>query len=245
MSTKEESFYKNDFRKAYKDYDFKQSNSYKNLRPDCFDIGGRYRICIDALDKNKKIEKNLIVELGCSTGETLSFLKNNYGFENAIGCDFIFNEKIEINNCQFFSANLNEKWPIPDSGADCLIAMMLFEHLFDPWFCFSEVKRVLSPKGSAFINLPLVTSIKNRLRLAFGKLPITSVPYEKWKEEGHWDGFHLHYFNLSTINDLVKKSELKIVRQSAVGKYTKFKNFYPTFLCNEISFELTHANQTF
>ena len=140
--------------------------------------------------------------MGCSTGETLYFLKNNYGFDNAIGCDFIFNEEINYKNCKFFSADLNQKWPIPDSKVDCFVAMMLFEHLFDPWFCFSEVKRVLSPEGRAFVNLPLVTGFKNRLRLLYGKLPITSVPYNSWKKQGHWDGFHLHYFNLSSINDL-------------------------------------------
>ena len=88
--------------------------------------------------------------------------------------------------------------------------MMIFEHLFDPWFCFSEIKRVLAPNGRAFVNLPLVTSIKNRLRLFFGKLPITSVPYKNWASEGHWDGFHLHYFNLSSIYDLAKFSKLKL-----------------------------------
>ncbi len=236
-----EDFYKKNFREFYKDYDFDKFNLNKNIRPDCFNNQGRYRICIDSLNKNKHIKKNLIVELGCSHGENLIFLKNNYEFKKAIGCDILFNEKLNHNNCEFFPADLNQKWPIPDSKVDCFVAMMLIEHLFNPWFCFSEIKRVLAPKGRAFINLPLVTSFKNRLRLCFGKLPITSVPYQNWIKEGHWDGFHLHYFNLSSINDLAKNSKLKIVSQSAVGKNKKFKNLFPNFLCNEISFELTHA----
>ena len=88
----------------------------------------------------------------------------------------------------------------------------------------------------------MVTGFKNRLRLFFGKLPITSVPYRKWEKEGHWDGFHLHYFNLSSINDLVKKYDLKILSKTAVGKYKTLKNLYPSLLCTEISLEITHAN---
>ena len=242
MDNPEESFYKKNFINFFDDFDFNKLTSTKIQRPNSFEYDGRYRICIESLDKNRDLERNLIVELGCSTGETLVFLKNNYGFKNAIGCDFIFNQEIEHNNFRFFPADLNKKWPIPDSKVDCFLAMMLFEHLFDPWFCFSEVKRVLSPDGRAFINLPLITGVKNRLRLLFGKLPITSVPQERWKKEGHWDGFHLHYFNLSSINDLAKHSGLRIISKSGVGKYKKLKNFYPNLLCNEISFELAHAN---
>ncbi len=242
MSNQEEKFYKKIFRYGNKDFDFTKLESIQNLRPASFDKGGRYRICIDALENNKNIGRNLIVELGCSKGDTLAFLKKNYGFHNAIGCDFIFNEEINFDNCKFFPADLNQKWPIDDSKVDCFIAMMLLEHLFDPWFCFSEIKRVLTPEGRAFINLPLVTSAKNRLRLLFGKLPITSVPYVNWQKEGHWDGFHLHYFNLSSIEDLASNSKLRIVSKSAVGKYRKLKNFYPNLLCNEISFELAHDN---
>ena len=240
MSTAEENFYKKNFRNTVQSYDFNEFELYENQRPIQFNKGGRYRICIDSLDKNKKIGRNLILELGCSKGETLKFLKNNYGFNNAVGCDFIFNEEINHKNFKFFPADLNQKWPIPDSKVDCFIAMMLFEHLFDPWFCFSEVKRVLSPNGRAFINLPLVTGFKNRLRLLFGKLPITSVPYKSWKKQGHWDGFHLHYFNLSSINDLAKNNDLRIVGKTGVGKYIKLKNIFPNLLCSEISIELTH-----
>ena len=57
--------------------------------------------------------------------------------------------------------------------------MMVFEHLLDPWFSFAEVKRILSPTGRAFINLPIVTNIKNRFRILIGRMPSTSVPYSR------------------------------------------------------------------
>lgn len=158
-----------------------------------------------------------------------------------MGYDLPFQQEVEVDGCRFLSANLNQDWDLPSGGVDCLMAMMLFEHLFDPWFCFSEVKRVLSPDGRAFVNLPLVTNVKNRLRLLAGKIPQTSIPYSRWREEGHWDGFHLHYFTLSSIYDLAAASGLKVNRLSAVGKMSGLKNVFPSLLCGEISFELLHC----
>ena len=65
---------------------------------------------------------------------------------------------------------------------------------------------------------------------------------KSWKKQGHWDSFHLHYFNLSSINDLAKNYYLRIVSKTGVGKYTKLKNIFQTLLCSEISLELTHDN---
>lgn len=237
MNSSEESFYKN-----YNKYDLKSlEKNYKKI-PNGFQNGGRYNICCKSMDINDQMNRRLIVELGCANGENLQYLKLKYGFNSAIGCDLAFNEELNIENTQFLSANLNEKWVFADSSVDCLIAMMIFEHLFDPWFCFSEVKRVLSPKGRAFVNLPLVTSLKNRFRLLNGNLPETSVPYSRWKNEGHWDGFHLHYFNLRSIFDLAEYSGLKIVRKNSVGKFSKLKDIFPSLLCSEISFELSHMS---
>ena len=58
--------------------------------------------------------------------------------------------------------------------------MIVIEHLFDPLKNFKKVFDLLSDDGVAFINLPLVTSLKNRFRLLFGNLPETSDSYDNW-----------------------------------------------------------------
>ena len=237
MASAEEKFYKN-----YNNYDLKALEKNSKKIPNGFHKGGRYNICSKSMDNNSQMSRRLIVELGCANGESLQYLKNKYGFHSAIGCDLAFNDVLEIDNTKLLSTNLNEKWFFADSSVDCLVAMMIFEHLFDPWFCFSEVKRVLAPNGRAFVNLPLVTSIKNRLRLLNGQLPVTSVPYSRWRQEGHWDGFHLHYFSIRSILDLAESSGLKVVRKNAVGKFNRLKDIFPSLLCSEISFELSHLN---
>lgn len=208
-----------------------------------FLYGKRYFICDNSLKLNPPISKNLIVELGCGDAKKLLWLKHKHDFQNAVGVDLGFSDEQQIESSIFKSCNLNKRWPFDDATVDVLISMMLFEHLFDPFFCFKETARVLAVDGRAFINLPLVTSIKNRLRLLFGLIPVTSVPYSRWKTEGHWDGFHLHYFTLSSIHDLARSAGLSIVSIEGVGAMKKLKDLMPTLLCGEISFEVRKMDE--
>lgn len=203
-----------------------------------FKRGQRYYICKESLDSDPPMQRRLIAELGCGDAQRLLYLQQNYGFEHSVGIDLGFSGRHEMGTSVFFPGNLNNKWQFDDGSVDVLIAMMVIEHLFDPFFCFKEVSRVLAEDGRAFINLPLVTSVKNRLRLLAGLIPITSVPYSRWKSEGHWDGFHLHYFTISSISDLVESANLSLVSVHGVGAMKRLKDLMPSLLCNEISFEV-------
>jgi len=125
-----------------------------------FLYGKRYFICDNSLKLNPPISKNLIVELGCGDAKKLLWLKHKHDFQNAVGVDLGFSDEQQIESSIFKSCNLNKRWPFDDATVDVLISMMLFEHLFDPFFCFKETARVLAVDGRAFINLPLVTSSK-------------------------------------------------------------------------------------
>ncbi len=203
-----------------------------------FEYGKRYYICKESLDRESPIRRSLIAELGCGSGQRLLYLKEKYRFENSVGFDLGFNSEHKIEKSIFAPANLNNKWQLEDGSVDVLIAMMLIEHLFDPFFCFREISRVLDNNGRAFINLPLITSITNRFRLLVGLMPTTSVAYSRWAIEGHWDGFHLHYFTLKSIYDLAESAGLSVTSIQGVGGMKKLKDLMPTLLCGEISFEV-------
>ncbi len=206
-----------------------------------FEPGMRYSIIEQSLSRQPIQKRDAIVELGCGNGTRLLYLKEKFGFANALGIDLCFADRgIQMADYRFFSANLNYPWPLEDQSADVLVAMMLLEHLFDPFASFREIQRVLQSEGRAFVNLPLITSVKNRFRLLAGKIPITSVPYTRWQEEGHWDGFHLHYFTIASIYDLARSANLRICKMKAVGRLAALKDLWPSFLCDEISFELRH-----
>lgn len=209
-----------------------------------FAAGGRYTIVTESLSNDKQLEFGSVAELGCGKGDKLLYVQKRFGFREAVGIDLCFSQPIfnAMEGHQFFAANLNQAWPLQDDSIDVLIAMMLLEHLFDPYASFREIERVLKPNGRAFVNLPLITSIKNRLRLLLGRIPVTSVPYKRWQKEGHWDGFHLHYFTLAAIQDLANYAGLNITLIRAVGRFHGVKNQLPGLLCDEISFELRHGN---
>lgn len=209
---------------------------YNNL----FAHGQRYHIIEEVLDKSNTRERNLLVEVGAAQCSTLKYFNEIYKFKKIIGYDIAFtNEILEKNkykNVELLEADFNNDFPLKDSSVDCLVMMMIIEHLFDPFHSFSEVSRILAKDGVAFINLPVVTSIKNRLRLLFGKLPDTSGAYETWFMNKEWDGNHLHYFSIDSIKKLCVKYDLKIVKMTPVGKFIFLKKLFPSFLSNEISF---------
>jgi cyclopropane fatty-acyl-phospholipid synthase-like methyltransferase len=234
MNSAEEVFYSSE---ALDDSDI-------GLTLDRLPVGSRYELVQHSLDSNPATYQGTLVELGCGDGRHLRYIQKRYGFENALGFDLRYSKTIEIGQVKFQSANLNHDFPIETGKCDVMMAMMIFEHLFNPWHSFSEVYRCLSPSGRAFINLPLITSVKNRLRLLFGSMPQTSSPYSRWAESGTWDGFHLHSFTLNSIYDLCEKSNLKVERVQPCGSFLHLKSMWIRGLCNEVSFEVSRISKS-
>jgi SAM-dependent methyltransferase len=137
-------------------------------------------------------------------------------------------------NFSFLEHNLNCELPYADETFNVLIAMMVIEHLFDPFQSFRELARLTRKSGVAFVNLPLITSVKNRLRLLIGQLPKTSA--NDWWELEEWDGGHLHLFSIGSVARLAEKYGLKLRALYPVGRAWKVKRLWPSGLCNEISF---------
>jgi SAM-dependent methyltransferase len=187
-----------------------------------------------------------LAEIGCGGGEALLILSESRHFERIIGVDIALvstrTERVITAGVEFLNGNLNEKWPFTDGEVDHLIAMMVIEHLFDPFHAFQEIKRCLSTNGTAYINLPLVTGIRNRMRLLVGKIPQTSVRYERWFETHEWDGNHLHYFSLDSIRDLAQTCGLRLTHIRGVGTFHQFKTRLPSLLASEITFSVESRN---
>ena len=140
---------------------------------------------------------------------------------------------------KYQSADLNRDFPVPDASVDVVIAMMVIEHLFDPFHSFAEVARICRPEGLACINLPLVTSIKNRLSLLAGRLPMTST--REWFEQREWDGGHLHYFDIALVRRLAALYGLRLKAVYPVGRAYALKALAPSFFCGELSFVFVKA----
>ena len=203
-----------------------------------FSSGTRYHIIEEILDKTR--EYNLLVEVGAAGCSTLKYFSESYKFKKIIGYDIAYSKDIleqnTYKNIELLEGNFNHNFPLEDNSVDCLVMMMIIEHLFDPFHSFSEIHRLLSKDGLAFINLPLVTSIKNRYRLLLGRLPETSVKYNDWFVDKDWDGSHLHYFSIDSIKKICEKYNLEIIKIRPVGEFIFIKKLLPSLFANEISF---------
>ena len=186
----------------------------------------------------------LIAEMGCGDARMLFEISRRANIENAIGVDGAYVDEQVFGSVKLLSANLNEPWPLEDGSVDHMMSMMVIEHLFDPFFCFREIRRALSPTGRAYINLPLVTGFANRLRLLRGDLPITSRQTDVWFEDKEWDGGHLHYFSLPMIRRLAAFSGLEVEEIVGVGTMHRLKTAFPHFLASEITFSLKHSGSS-
>jgi 2-polyprenyl-3-methyl-5-hydroxy-6-metoxy-1,4-benzoquinol methylase len=129
---------------------------------------------------------------------------------------------------------LNEDFPFEDQQFDVVIAMMIVEHLFDPFHSFRDLARICRKGGSVLVNLPNIAAIRCRLSLLFGRMPVTSS--RDWFEKREWDGNHLHYF---TIADTIRVAELvglRLRKTYSVGAARALKNLAPSLFCHEVSF---------
>jgi SAM-dependent methyltransferase len=138
-------------------------------------------------------------------------------------------------NVTFRQADLSCDFPFADARFDCAVAMMIVEHLFDPFHSFRELARITTPGGKVFVNLPNIASIRCRLELLAGRMPVTSS--RDWFEKREWDGNHLHYFTVADTIRLAAISGLRLEAIHPVGKWSGIKRLRPSLLCHEISYQ--------
>lgn len=201
--------------------------------------GKRYHLLMEDLEAANP-RGGTLVELGCGRAELLLILERIYQLDRLVGFDITAGDTGESKSIiEYKNANLNSDWPLEAGSVDYLVAMMVFEHLFDPFHSFKEIRRVLSPGGHAYVNVPLVTSIKHRLKLAAGNLPSTSSPYDNWYEKEEWDGGHLHWFSVRSLHDLSKHCGLQIECIRGVGRFHKIKSLLPGLLASEVTLRLS------
>jgi SAM-dependent methyltransferase len=195
--------------------------------------GGRYYCVFDQLEDPAKLNA---LELGFGYPQISNALASVFAKYKAIDVaaeTILANYKGTI-SFDYAPADLNEDFPIETASVDVVIAMMVIEHLFDPFHSFSEVGRICKPGGWAFVNLPLITSIKNRKDLLLGRMPMTST--RQWFEMREWDGGHLHNFDIAHVRRLAALYGLTLTELYPVGRMFSLKKLAPGLLCGELSF---------
>jgi SAM-dependent methyltransferase len=128
------------------------------------------------IEKRVKRKKGFkILELGASSGEHLSFVRNEPIWESYICLDvnpgitnpklyqdIISNNSPSYKGVKFVKANA-ENLPFSDSTFDLVVATCLLAHVDNPELVLQEARRVTKNNGKIIIGLPCDPGILNRM----------------------------------------------------------------------------------
>lgn len=192
----------------------------------------RYGAAVEFLVNSPNLD---VVEIGCGNPLIPTVLASIVNSFTAIDIVAKRLSQTDIPNLHMILADLNDDFPVLSQTCDVVLAMMIVEHLFDPFHSFSEISRIVRPGGKVFMNLPNIGSLRCRADLLMGKLPVTSA--HDWFERREWDGNHLHYFTVDSVRRISKLFELNLVAMHPVGRFGALKRLRPQLFCHEITFE--------
>jgi SAM-dependent methyltransferase len=137
-------------------------------------------------------------------------------------------------NTSFVNSDVNDDFPFENATFEVVVAMMIVEHLFDPFHAFRELARICKSGGVVLVNLPNIAALKCRLSLLFGHMPVTSS--KDWFDKREWDGNHLHYFTIKDTIRLAALFGLHLRTICSIGAGLKLKDLAPSLFCHEVSY---------
>lgn len=96
----------------------------------------------------------------------------------------------------------------PDNFFDVVVMGSVLQYVFDPDLAMVEVKRVLKSRGTAIITTPNLAALDNRIRLLFGRAPLSLDV--RPSQGGYW-----RYFTFDTLQELVYDHGFAIARMES------------------------------
>ncbi len=182
-------------------------------------------ICM-APEKGKRV-----LDIGCGNGTVLYNLRDRFDELHGIelvpnqaewakktlnGCDKLVNIKVE---------NIEAGCPYPDNYFDYVVMADVIEHIFDVEKVIAESVRVTVPGGILCICTPNIAYIKRRLKLLFGRFPMTSNEKHLLEKNGLIDGGHIHYLTFHDLFFLLK--DYGALRKMGYGRLFNLVKTWP------------------
>jgi SAM-dependent methyltransferase len=173
---------------------------------------------------------NRLLEIGCGSGNTLNYIKNNYRCDWACGVELV-HEAAEIARSKvdlLIEGDIeNTDLPIEPETLDVILCLDVLEHLINPWKVMSKLGVLLKSDGVIIASIPNVRNFHVILPLIFRG---------EWKyfDLGILDKTHLRFFTRSTAIKLIESSGLKVdvVKERGILRGSK------TWVANLATFSL-------
>lgn len=150
------------------------------------------------------------LEIGCSQGHTLEWLKKTGYCTWTAGVEPYADVNVHEREIDYFSKLDIEKYmpEIAEDSVDLILCLDVLEHLINPWETVNQLTKLLKNGGRLIISLPNVRNYHVLIDLIFrGKF--------EYSEAGILDRTHLRFFTRSSAISLVESAGLKIISTSA------------------------------
>jgi len=165
------------------------------------------------LETMRSVSGNKVLEIGCDSGLfSLIFKKTFKNIEHlAVEVD---QEKIDVavsRNINVVKVNVEtEKLPFDNDYFDIVLFTEVIEHLSNPLFVLSEIRRVTKQNGNVIISTPNAVGLFSRYNHLFGSTPYY-VPFLKNKDskKGKYSA-HRFELTLGQMKRLLEENNYKI-----------------------------------
>lgn len=145
-----------------------------------------------------------ILEIGCSSGATLGWLKERWPDAEAIGVDGYAPLEPHIRRRADCALIHDLERPLPDLGQfDLILALDVLEHLRAPESVLADLVRRLAPGGACIVSLPNVATYHVSLPLLFRR-------QFRYTDAGTLDRTHLGWFTEESALALMRGAGLKV-----------------------------------
>jgi len=163
------------------------------------------RLEIEPLLNLPKGEPCRALEIGCSGGHTLEWLKWS-GYCSWVAGVEPYAQQHPSNTSidRFERLDIESRLPdIPPASLDLILCLDVLEHLNNPWETMRQLASLLKPGGRWIISVPNIRNYRILLDLAFwGRFHYTDA--------GILDRTHLRFFTRSSLIQMVESSGASI-----------------------------------
>ena len=161
-----------------------------------------------------------VLDLGCGAGAVSEvFVKQGH---EVYGLD-ILSEAVSRAQKKGVHAqqwNLNEGLPPFAEPFDCMLALDVLEHVFDPLRLLRQMGDALADNGYVIAALPLHFDIRQRLYTLLGRR-IVSYEHKCYSSDYQaWNYFHIRFFTLDEVRQMIQLA----------GFQTEQQRFRPLFI---------------
>ena len=152
-----------------------------------------------------------ILEIGCSSGATLAWLKQRWPDAEMIGVDGHAPLKSTIEQRADRAIIHDLEQPLPDLGAfDLILALDVLEHLRSPEIVLRDLASRLKAKGVCIVSVPNVAEYAVSLPLLFKR-------QFRYVDAGTLDRTHLRWFTEETAIELMHSAGLSVAHGCISG----------------------------